>query len=82
MTALDLFTKPELLKAAREYFAEQTKTTTWQSLIPLDAKPPIELNRDKMERFRPELEKLKYDPSRYSTYLEQLGIKYPTVTKP
>ena len=26
-----------------------------------------------MDRFRPELTKFYYDPSRYSTYLEQLG---------
>jgi len=39
----------------------------------------VHLNREKMERFRPELNKLRYDPSKYSTYLEQLGIKYPTV---
>jgi aminobenzoyl-glutamate utilization protein B len=77
MTALDLLTRPELLRAAREYFAEQTKETKWQSLIPVDTKPPIELNADKMERFRPELEKLRYDPSKYKTYLEQLGIEYP-----
>ena len=35
-----------------------------------------------MARFRPQLEKLVYDPARYSTYLEQLGIAYPTVRKP
>jgi aminobenzoyl-glutamate utilization protein B len=81
MTALDLLTKPELLKAAKDYFAEQTKTTKWQSLIPVDAKAPIDLNRDRMERFRPQLEKLRYDPSKYATYLEQLGIEYPTVKK-
>jgi aminobenzoyl-glutamate utilization protein B len=23
-----------------------------------------------------------YDPSRYGTYLEQLGIEYPTVRRP
>jgi aminobenzoyl-glutamate utilization protein B len=34
-----------------------------------------------MERFRPELERLRYDPSKYKTYLEQLGIQYPTVKK-
>ena len=32
-----------------------------------------------MERFRPELRKLYYDPTRFGTYLEQLGITYPTV---
>ncbi len=79
MTALDLLTNPGLVEAAKAYFAEQTKTTKWQSLIPVDAKPPITINREKMTRFRPELEKLRYDPTKYSTYMEQLGIKYPTV---
>ena len=78
MTAIDLLLKPELLAAAKQYFAEQTKETKWRSLIPEDTKPPIELNREKMERVRPLLEKLRYDPSRYKTYLEQLGISYPT----
>ena len=32
-----------------------------------------------MEKYRPEMKKFYYDPSRYKTYLEQLGIKYPTV---
>ena len=32
-----------------------------------------------MERYRPEMRKYYYDPTRYKTYLEQLGIKYPTV---
>jgi aminobenzoyl-glutamate utilization protein B len=31
-----------------------------------------------MSRFRPEIEKL-FNPQKYKTYLEQLGIKYPTV---
>jgi aminobenzoyl-glutamate utilization protein B len=79
MTALDLLTYPNLVSAAKAYFAEQTKTTKWQSLIPAQTKAPIELNREKMQRFRPQLEKLRYDPSKYSTYLEQLGIQYPTV---
>lgn len=82
MTAIDLLTKPELLAAARQYFAEQTKDVKWQSLIPVDAKPPIHLNRDKMERFQPALDKLRYDPSKYKSYLEQLGIAYPTVKNP
>jgi aminobenzoyl-glutamate utilization protein B len=79
MTALDLLLKPELLQAARQYFADQTKDIQWKSLIPDGTTAPIELNRDKMERFRPELKKLRYDPSKHKTYLEQLGIQYPTV---
>src|SRR5438093_8201212 len=64
MTALDLLLKPEVLSAARSYFEQQSKTTHWQSLLPADAKAPIDLNRDKMERFRPELRKLRYDPDK------------------
>jgi aminobenzoyl-glutamate utilization protein B len=32
-----------------------------------------------MERFRPELRKFYYDPTRYSSYLEQLGVPYPNL---
>ena len=42
-------------------------------------KPAIWLNRDIMARFRPEMRKYYYDPSKYKTYLEQLGVTYPTV---
>ena len=79
---LDLLLKPELLASAKEFFAEQTKTTKWESLIPPGVAPPIHLNRERMDRARPQLEKLKYDASKYATYLEQLGVKYPTVSKP
>ncbi len=79
MTALDLLLKPELLESARKYFAEQTKDVKWKSLIPVDAQPPVHFNKEKMERVRGQLEKLRYDPSRHKTYLEQLGIQYPTI---
>jgi len=79
MTALDLLLKPELLRTAREYFAEQTKETKWKALIPEGTPAPIHLNREKMEKVKPELQKLRYDPTKYKTYLEQLGIQYPTV---
>ena len=32
-----------------------------------------------MDEFKPKLETFYYDPSKYKSYLEQLGIKYPTV---
>jgi aminobenzoyl-glutamate utilization protein B len=35
-----------------------------------------------MERFRPEMRKYYFDPKRFKTYLEQLGIKYPTIREP
>jgi aminobenzoyl-glutamate utilization protein B len=28
------------------------------------------------------MKKFYYDPTKYKTYLEQLGIEYPTVRKP
>ncbi len=79
LTVLDLLLRPEILVEAKKNFAEQTKDVKWQSLIPLDAKPDVEVYREKMQRFRPQLEKLRYDPRRYPTYLEQLGVKYPEV---
>ena len=35
--------------------------------------------RADMAKYRPEMKKYYYDPTKYKTYLEQLGIKYPTV---
>jgi aminobenzoyl-glutamate utilization protein B len=34
-----------------------------------------------MAQFRPEMKKYYYDPAKYKSYLEQLGIKYPTLRK-
>jgi aminobenzoyl-glutamate utilization protein B len=81
-TGIDILTNGKLLEEARKYFAEvTTKDYKWESLIPLDTKPPTFLNRERMARFRAQLDKLVYDPSKYATYLEQLGIAYPTVKK-
>ena len=41
--------------------------------------PPIDLNTDIMNRFRSELQKFYYDETRFESYLEQLGIEYPTL---
>jgi aminobenzoyl-glutamate utilization protein B len=79
MTAIDLLLKPDLLSAARSYFQEQTRETRWQSLVPEGTAAPIDLNKEKMERFRPVLRKLRYDPVKYKSYMDQLGIHYPTV---
>jgi aminobenzoyl-glutamate utilization protein B len=79
-TAITLVNEPEVVDEAWSYHREVTTANRqWQSLIPEGTAPPIHLNAEKMERFRPMLEALRYDPSRYDTYLEQLGIEYPTV---
>jgi aminobenzoyl-glutamate utilization protein B len=80
MTLLDMLVSPELVKNAWTYFKDvQTKDTKYTPLISKTDKPAINLNKKIMEEFRPEMKKYYYDPSKYKTYLEQLGIKYPTV---
>jgi aminobenzoyl-glutamate utilization protein B len=79
MTMIDLLTKPELVNEAWKYFREvQTKDTKYQPLISADDKPQTWLNQRTMETYRERMRKYYYDPSKYDTYLEQLGIKYPT----
>jgi aminobenzoyl-glutamate utilization protein B len=82
-TAVDVLTNEKLLADAKKFFAEvTTKDYKWESLIPLDVKPPTTINAERMARFRPQLDKLVYDPTKFATYLEQLGVAYPTVKKP
>jgi aminobenzoyl-glutamate utilization protein B len=71
-----------LLKAAKTYFTDvQTKDQKYVPMITAADKPVLELNTEIMARFKPELSKYYYQPDRYGTYLEQLGIKWPTLTK-
>jgi aminobenzoyl-glutamate utilization protein B len=80
MTILDLVSRPELVEQAWKYFRDvQTKETKYEPLIRTQDQPAIWLNKATMERYRPEMKKFYYDPSRFPTYLDQLGIKYPTV---
>src|SRR5881296_4304129 len=79
MTVLDFLMRPELVTQAWDYFRNvQTKDIKYQPLIRPQDRPAIELNRDVMARFRPQMRRYFYDPSKYRTYLEQLGITYPT----
>jgi aminobenzoyl-glutamate utilization protein B len=80
MTIIDLLMKPALVEQAWDYFKNvQTKDQKYEPLIRPQDKPATHLNKGIMERYRPEMKKYYYDPSRYKTYLEQLGITYPTV---
>ena len=80
MTVLDLLTKPELLTQAWTYYRDvQTKDRKYQPLISATDQPPVWLNKRIMDTYRDHMRKYYYDPSKYNTYLEQLGIKYPTV---
>ena len=83
MTTLELFLRPELVEETWKYFREeQTKDMTYTPLISQDDKPAIDLNQEIMARYRAELSKYYYDETKYDTYLEQLGIKYPTLEPP
>jgi aminobenzoyl-glutamate utilization protein B len=54
---LDLLTSPELRAAAKKQFDEDTKDMKYFSLLPPGAKPPLDLNREIMEKYRPEMRK-------------------------
>jgi aminobenzoyl-glutamate utilization protein B len=80
LTTLDLMTKPSLITQAWDYFRNvQTKEIKYYPLMRPEDKPPIWMNKTMMDKMRPEMRKYYYDPTKYKTYLEQLGIKYPTV---
>ncbi|HEY4335769.1 MAG TPA: amidohydrolase [Puia sp.] len=83
MTLVDLFTNPRVLADAKDYFNNvQTKDVKYKPFITKDDPPAINLNKETMERYREQMRKYYYDPSKYKTYLEQLGITYPTLTPP
>ena len=52
-TAVDLFLDPKLVAKAKETFKEETGDVEYRPLLPPDQKPPLELNREIMERYRP-----------------------------
>ena len=54
---LDLLTSPDLLQRVRDQFREDTKDTRYFTLLPADTKPPLDMNREMMERMRPEMRK-------------------------
>jgi len=80
MTILDLLLKPELIKDAWTYYKEeQTKELQYTPLVGPKDVPAIQLNKNIMTTFKPELSKFYYNPGKHKSYLEQLGITYPTV---
>ena len=83
-TLLDLFLDGETVEAAWTYFNDvQTAETVYTPFISPTDQPAIWLNEEIMARWRPEMRPYYYDSSRFSTYLEQLGIEYPTIrTRP
>ena len=82
MTMIDLLLRPELIQGAKAYFTDvQLKNHKVLPLLSETDQPQIHLNRETMERFRPAMRKFYYDASKYDTYLDQLGVKFPTLAK-
>jgi aminobenzoyl-glutamate utilization protein B len=80
LTVLDILMTPKVVADAWDYFRNvQTKETKYQPFIRPFDQPPTYLNADIMARFREQQRKFYYDPTKFKTYLEQLGIEYPTV---
>ena len=79
LSLLDILLTPKVVADAWDYFRnEQTKTTKYQSLLADTDQPPTFLNAEIMARYRPLMKPFYYDATKYKTYLEQLGITYPT----
>jgi aminobenzoyl-glutamate utilization protein B len=82
MTLVDLLLKPEVITAAWDYFKNvQTRTQKYEPLIRPEDTAAIEWNKDIMAKYRDKMRPLYFDPTKYKTYLEQLGIKYPVIKK-
>ena len=82
MTMLDLLSIPQIVVDAKDYFDNvQTKEMKYKSFLSPTDQPPIWLNAEIMAKYRPAMQKFYYDPKKFKTYLEQLGITYPTVRK-
>ena len=80
MTVLDLAGQPALVDSAWSYFRNvQTRDRQYIPFISAADSPAVELNAGTMAKYRDQLKRFYYDPARYKTYLEQLGITYPTV---
>nr|WP_298728359.1 amidohydrolase [uncultured Steroidobacter sp.] len=78
LTVMDMMTTPALLASAKDYFNnEQLKDMKYDPVLAPEDQPAIHLNKELMERLRPEMSKYYYNPKKYSSYLEQLGIAYP-----
>jgi aminobenzoyl-glutamate utilization protein B len=71
-----LLLDPERLKKPKQYFAEQTRQTQWESLIADCTPSRVQSAAEETERLRPQPRKPHYDPAHYSSYPAQLRVVY------
>jgi len=60
-TALDLITKPELLEKIKNEFDEYSKKHPYKSFLPVKAVPPLDLNKNLMDKYRQTLMNYNYN---------------------
>jgi aminobenzoyl-glutamate utilization protein B len=83
LTMLDLLLRPALVTQAWEYYTSvQTKDQKYTPLVRPEDKPATFLNAKIMAAYREKMKPFYFDPSRYKTYLEQLGVPYPPPARP
>ena len=79
LSLLDILLSPKLVADAHDYFdTVQTKTKKYSSLLADTDEPSIFLNAEIMAKYRELMRPFYYDPKKYPSYMEQLGITYPT----
>ena len=68
LTVIDLLTRPELVTAVVGLLQERAdQDTKYIPLMRPEDKPAIWLNKERMEKYRPEMKKYYYDPTKYKT---------------
>jgi aminobenzoyl-glutamate utilization protein B len=83
MTLLDFMVRPDLVQEAWQYFnEEQNQDLRYTPFISPSDQPAIEMNEKIMDEFRDDMRPYYYDADRYDSYLDQLGISYPTFRQP
>ena len=60
-SVIDLMRSGELRDKARAQFADDTKNSPYVSWVPADAKPPLDMNKAMMDKYRPAMSKLYLD---------------------
>ncbi len=83
MTLLDFMVRPDLVEAAWDYFNDvQTAELQYEPFIRPADQPAIEMNERIMSEFREEMRRYYFNPDEHGSYLEQLGVSYPTLRQP
>jgi aminobenzoyl-glutamate utilization protein B len=56
-TAIDLYLDKDRLDKIKEEFKAYENEHPYKPFLPEDSKPPLELNKELMEKWRPQMEK-------------------------